>query len=130
LGDVLREHPSHHDRCCSPAGDRLRRLALGLAQIPYDALLPVHWGSSGKADRLAGKAEALSTLPIAIVMIATLLIVLPRIVPDRERLADSSRGYNIVAVGVLALLTCMHAASVIDTVAGGVPFTRLVAAAP
>ncbi|GAA3204353.1 SdpI family protein [Nonomuraea roseoviolacea] len=98
-------------------------------RIPDDARLPLHWDASGKADRLGGKTEALTTLPVVILVLAALLVVLPRVVPDRRRLAGSARGYNIIAIGVLGLLAAIHAASVLGAVTGSVPLLRVVSAA-
>ncbi|NUW29946.1 SdpI family protein [Nonomuraea sp. SMC257] len=97
-------------------------------RIPDDARIPVHWGASGKVDRLGGKSEALITLPVVILVLAAILLVLPRVVPERRRLADSARGYNTIAIGVLGLLTGIHAASVLGAVNGGVPLIRVVGA--
>lgn len=98
-------------------------------RIPADALLPVHWNLTGQADRLGGKTEALITLPIGILVLGTLLSVLPHLMPDRHRQAGSTRGYTIVALGTLALLTGIHLVSVVNAVSAGVPVIRLVTAA-
>ncbi|NUW41261.1 SdpI family protein [Nonomuraea rhodomycinica] len=98
-------------------------------RIPDDARLPVHWGASGKPDRLGGKSEALITLPVVILVLAAVLVVLPLVVPDRRRLAASARGYNTIAIGVLGLLAGIHAASVLGAVTGGVPLMRVVGVA-
>lgn len=100
----------------------------GWLQLPDDVQLPVHWGTSGEADRYGGKLEALGLLPAVMLGVSVLLAVLPRVLPRRENLASSSRAYLASWIGALLFMGGVHAVSVVNAVGGDIPVVRVVIA--
>ncbi|MER6177250.1 SdpI family protein [Streptosporangium sp. NPDC001681] len=96
----------------------------GWIQIPDDALLPVHWGPSGEADRFAGKAEALSLPPLIMLGLCVLFVVLPRLFPRRRNMADSAHAYTAAWIGSLALIAGVHTVSTVNATGGELPVVR------
>lgn len=87
--------------------------AYGWIVIPADASLPVHWNIQGDADRYSSKTEALLIIPIIAVAISGLFIVLPTLDPRRENIQRSPTPFLVGWVGVLGLLTTVHAVLVL-----------------
>jgi len=100
----------------------------GWTQIPDGARLPVHWGPSGEADRFGGKLEALGVLPLIMLGLCVLFVLLPRLLPRRRHLASSAHTYTASWLGVLALLTGIHAVSVVNATGGEIPVVRIITA--
>ncbi|GAA0824253.1 SdpI family protein [Streptosporangium amethystogenes subsp. fukuiense] len=100
----------------------------GWIQIPDDALLPVHWGPSGEADRFAGKIEALGLLPLIMLGLCVMFVVLPRLLPRRRHMASSAHTYTAAWIGSLALLTGIHTVSIVNATGGELPVVRFVIA--
>ncbi|MET8046752.1 SdpI family protein [Streptosporangium sp. NPDC005286] len=100
----------------------------GWTQIPDDALLPVHWGPSGEADRFAGKVEALGLLPLIMLGLCVMFVVLPRLLPRQGNMANSAHVYTAAWIGSLALLTGIHTVSIVNATGGELPVVRFVIA--
>ncbi len=97
----------------------------GWLEIPDGARLPMHYGAAGEVDRYGGKVEALLSMPAVIVGLCVLFCVLPFVLPRRENLAGSALAYNGAWIGVLALLTGIHAVTVINATGGDIPVPRV-----
>lgn len=80
--------------------------------IPAGTPVPVHWGIDGRADGFAPKEQALLGLPLLTLLLALLLVVMPRFEPRRANLARSGTAYRIVVVGIIVLLGAMHAVAI------------------
>jgi len=100
----------------------------GWIRIPDDALLPVHWGPSGEADRFGGKTEALLMLPLIMLGLCVLFVVLPRVLPRRRHLASSASTYTTAWIGSLVLMGGIHTVSVVNATGGEIPVTRIITA--
>ncbi|GLX00610.1 SdpI family protein [Microtetraspora sp. NBRC 16547] len=100
----------------------------GWQNLPNDARIPMHWGISGEADRFGGKTEALLTLPLIILGIGALLAFSPRLAPRQQNTARSRHVYFAAWIGMLVLLTVLHAVSIINAAGGDLPMTRIIVA--
>jgi uncharacterized membrane protein len=78
---------------------------------PDTAQLPVHWDWAGR-PRFAGKAEALSIMPIFAVAVVGLFALLPFLAPRRENIERSPTPYLTAWIGLLGLLTAIQATTV------------------
>jgi uncharacterized membrane protein len=85
-------------------------------RLPDDARVPVHWNLAGEIDRYAGKFQGLAMIPAIMLVTSVLMAVLPLVLPRRQHLASSARGYTATWVGALVLLVAVHMAIVITAV--------------
>ncbi|GAA3150895.1 hypothetical protein GCM10010466_47510 [Planomonospora alba] len=102
--------------------------AWGWSTIPDGARIPMHWNAAGEVDRYGTKAEALLTPPLIMIGICVLMAVLPLVLPRRKGLAGSARAYTAAWLGVLVLITGLHAAGIVNAAGGGIPTPRVVLA--
>jgi uncharacterized membrane protein len=63
----------------------LAATAYGFATLPADLLLPVHFDIFGTPDRLAPRNEALLTMPLIAVVLASLFLGLARFAPQHVK---------------------------------------------
>jgi uncharacterized membrane protein len=103
--------------------------AWGWTQIPDDAQVPIHWGIEGQPDGFAPKPVGLLAIPASAVLIGAILAVVPLVEPRRENLLRSSSAYRVLAIGVLGMLTVLHAAAVFAATGGAVDIGGLAFAA-
>ncbi|MFC4058151.1 SdpI family protein [Planomonospora corallina] len=97
----------------------------GWSTIPDGARIPMHWNGAGEVDRYGSKTEALLTLPLVMAGICVLMAVLPLVLPRQKGLAGSARAYTAAWLGVLVLMTGLHAAEIINATGGGIPTPRI-----
>jgi len=100
--------------------------AVALAQVGITATVPVHWGADGQPNGYGPAWLSLLVVPVVQVGLVVLLAVIPRFEPRRANLARSRRSYEIVVVGVAALLTLVQAAIAIATLGGEFDFSRII----
>ncbi|MDH2424042.1 SdpI family protein [Sphaerisporangium sp. TRM90804] len=100
----------------------------GWFAIPGDARLPMHWNASGEADRYVSKTQALLELPLIMLGLCVFMAVLPRVLPRRRHMASSARTYTAAWIGVLVLMTGLHAVSVVNGAGGQIPVSRVTVA--
>lgn len=100
----------------------------GQVNIPDDARLAVHWGINGQANGFAGKTKALWMLPSLAFGLTLLFVFLPRIEPRRAREIATFPLYHAAWLGVMALLTALHAAILLQGAGGTAVPTWLAAA--
>jgi uncharacterized membrane protein len=74
----------------------------GLARIPVDAQLPVHWNLWGEPDRLAGRNEALAIMPVLGFTIVLLFAAIGRFA-NPQRLAGGRHVMEAVLPVILAM---------------------------
>ncbi|NRQ33189.1 DUF1648 domain-containing protein [Nonomuraea sp. NN258] len=84
----------------------------GWVRIPPETRFPVHL--SGDADRFGAKPEALLTLPLVMLGLCAIFAVMPLLAHHRHQ----PRLYNGAWIGVLAILTVLHAVNVFNAVTG------------
>jgi len=104
-------------------------LALSLwawGQVPEGQRIPVHWGLDGQPDRWARRFEGLFTIPIATVVTAVLLGVIPRFEPRGLHLAQSRKAYLALWIALLFFLGAIHAALALTAVGRPVDVARIV----
>lgn len=77
-------------------------------QIPDGAQVPIHFNLSGEPDRFGSKLEALTAMPIVLVVMTLLLYVLPWLDPRRANVEASAKFWNAIAIGVTLLLAYIH----------------------
>ena len=81
-------------------------------QIPAGALIPVHWGVDGTADRYGSKFEGLLMMPLIIGGISILLAAVPYIDPNRVNIAQSAKAYKVTWGGTLVVITIVYIVAV------------------
>jgi uncharacterized membrane protein len=77
------------------------------AQLPADALVPIHYGLNFQPDSYAHKDLALLGLPQVVLLIALLMFFIPRFEPRRLNLENSMKPYVRVSGAVLLFLALM-----------------------
>lgn len=98
------------------------------AQLPAEALLPVHFGLDGMVYRHGGKAEALLTLPAVMLLIAFLLALLPRIEPRRRHLAQSLPAVVWILMATMLFMAAIHALMLVMALGHQPPVGRVIGA--
>lgn len=98
------------------------------AQLPPGAQVPIHWGIDGRADDFAPKEIGLLGLPVVALLLAGVLLAVPRLEPRRENLARSAAAYRAVATAALALIAVVHVGAVLAAVGYSVDVATLAAA--
>jgi uncharacterized membrane protein len=99
---------------------------IALARVGITATVPVHWGPDGQPDGYGPAWLSLLVVPVIQVGLVALLAVIPRFEPRRANLARSRRSYEIVVVGVTALLTLVQAAVAIASLGGEFDVARII----
>lgn len=87
--------------------------------LPETGDIPVHWGSDGRPDQFATKAEAwiyLVILPGAALLTAIVLSLVPSIDPRKQNIEIGRRAYLASWIGVMVLYTFLQ---------GGIAFGML-----
>jgi uncharacterized membrane protein len=79
--------------------------------LPDAQLIPVHYDIGGMPDRYGGKLEGLWALPLLGLGLIALFAVIPRFDPNVLR---SNQAYAMTALSAMALLTSIHAATVLQ----------------
>jgi uncharacterized membrane protein len=77
-------------------------------QIPDGAQIPVHFTLTGEPDRFGSKLEALTAMPIVLVVLTLALYALPWLDPRRANVEASAKFWNAIAIGVTLLLAYIH----------------------
>ena len=97
-------------------------LALSAWAYPHipDAPVAVHWGLDGRPNGYARTVEAVLAMPALVLGISMLMAILPRIVPQKNRLERSAMPYRVSWLGTVALMAVVHAVLIAKTV--GVEF--------
>lgn len=90
-------------------------------QVPADVALPVHWGFDLQPDRYGGKFEGLFMMPLVGIVISLVWALAPRFAPRRRNLRRSGTAYDAVCVAVMAFMTMLHGAIVMQ--ATGTPLS-------
>lgn len=104
-------------------------LALSLwawSQVPEGQRIPVHWGPDGQPDRWGSRFEGLFTIPIATLLTAGLLGVIPRFEPRGLHLAQSRKAYVALWIALVLFLGAIHAALALSAVGRPVDVARIV----
>ncbi|MEM7156858.1 MAG: SdpI family protein [Myxococcota bacterium] len=83
-------------------------------QVPADASIPVHWGFDLQPDRYGGRVEGLFMMPIVGLILSVVMALAPRFAPRRENLRRSRGAYDAIRVAVLAFITMLHGAVVLE----------------
>ena len=100
--------------------------AWGLAQVPADAQVPVHWGPTGEADGFAEPLIAFLATPLIALALVGLLVLVPRIEPRRENLERSGAAYRAVATALVAVVGIIHVAVVAAGAGAEVPVAAVI----
>jgi uncharacterized membrane protein len=95
-------------------------------QLPEQ--VPTHWNAAGEVDGYGSRLSVLVVLPLLALGLGVLLAVLPRIDPRRRNLEAAGRAYLVVWIGVLLLLTGVHAITVLTGLGRDLPVDRFLLA--
>ena len=76
--------------------------------------VPVHFGLDGRPDRFGSRAEGVLVTPVVAVILYLLFSVFPRLDPGRENYASFAGVYFRIRLAVLAFMTAIHAAVLIQ----------------
>ncbi|MBX7167565.1 MAG: SdpI family protein [Pirellulales bacterium] len=71
--------------------------------------MPVHWNLAGEPDRYAGKVEGLLLMPFMALLSYGLLLLLPRIDPNRIAYDAFAHAYQVIRVALVAFFAALHA---------------------
>ena len=81
----------------------------GWLSVPAEALIPVHWGFDGQADRFGSRFEAFGVLPVIAVLLTGLLAVIPKLDPLEHNISAAPKAYHTIWVAALYLLATVQA---------------------
>lgn len=76
--------------------------AYAFVAVPADAILPVHWGPDGQADRFAGRTEAFLMMPVIVLAMCGLFAAIVRYMP-REQVEGGKYGLGVIISALLVL---------------------------
>lgn len=76
--------------------------------LPAGALIPIHWGINGEANRYGGKAEGLLLMPFITLALSVLYYFLPRLDPKGENILRSGAAYRALWIVLLVFFLGMH----------------------
>lgn len=88
--------------------------------------VPVHWDAAGNVDRYGSRLEGTLMLPAAILLLAILIPVLPRIDPRRANYEKFRPTYHLVMNATLTMMLAIHLAALGSALGFDVPLERLV----
>lgn len=88
--------------------------------------VPMHWNLQGEVDRWGPRGQALVLMPGIGLLLAGLLVVLPRIDPRRESHALHGHAYRLVGNALLLFLAGMHLVVLAASAGYAVPMNRIV----
>jgi uncharacterized membrane protein len=83
-------------------------------QIPDGAQVPIHFNLTGEPDRFGSKLEALSAMPIVLVVMTLALYALPWLDPRRANIEASAKFWNAIAICVSVMLVYIHVLSALS----------------
>jgi uncharacterized membrane protein len=72
--------------------------------LPNDAMLPIHWNSTGEVDRFVNKWEAAIAIPTSAVLLSVLMAWLPNLPLFRQNMEHNMPVYEGIWAAVLAVL--------------------------
>lgn len=81
-------------------------------RLPDGVQVPVHWNIDGNPDRYASKTEGLFTMPVVMLVVATVFRLIPAIEPRRRNLLRSFTAYRVTTLATMGLLFAIHSAAV------------------
>lgn len=70
--------------------------------------VPMHWNYNGQVDHWGPRLEMLTLIPGCMVGIFVLLLILPKISPQKFEVEAYERTYNYLSVLILALMAYLH----------------------
>jgi uncharacterized membrane protein len=91
-------------------------------QLP--PLLPIHWNGHGQPDGWAPKSTAAFLMPGFILVLLALMHLLPRLSPGRLSIAPFQRTFCYVFVVLAALMTHIHAITLLTGLHPGRDYAR------
>lgn len=94
------------------------------------AVMPVHFGAAGNADRYGGRAEGLLLLPVVAALFYVGSLVWPRIDPRGESFGRFARTFAIARAAVLVVFACLQAGMLAVTLGWSVGLDRFVMIGP
>jgi uncharacterized membrane protein len=95
-------------------------------ELPAGGRVPVHFGLDGQPDHFGGRGGALLTVPLAALLVAGLLALVPRVEPRALHLASSRKAYVATWISLMALLAGVHGVLVWSALGHAVDVLRCV----
>ncbi len=83
--------------------------AIAYWRLPAGAMIGIRYDLAGRAIGAAPKAQVLGILPFIAILVVGGLMLAPRWMPGRERLARSMGAFDVVVLGVAAVLFAAEA---------------------
>jgi len=97
----------------------------GIAMLPSDARVPIHFNAGGEVDGWAGASFGLLLMPATAVLVILLQHALPHIEPRQRNLLASHRAYTVTFVAITLLLAVLQAYIVAVALGWSHPLARL-----
>lgn len=103
--------------------------AWGYLRLPQDAMIAIHFGLNGQPNGFAPKLMGLALMPAIAGLVIGLLALLPRLRPERDRVAASSQPYGTVMITLAGVFLITEIALVGHALKPDLNVTRLVSVA-
>lgn len=100
--------------------------AYAWGKLPADARIATHWNIHGEADGFSSKVAGLLILPGIGTVLAPFLILVMRLDPRQQHMAQSGAFLNVVVGSMLALFCALQGAVVLTALGVAVPMGPVV----